>query len=66
MQETPVRFLGRDDTIGEGNGNPHQYSCLGKPVNKGAWQTAIHDATEQLNNNNNKCSYCHHNILDVP
>ena len=35
-------------------------------MDKGAWQAAIHDATEQLNNNNNKCSYCHHNIVDVP
>ena len=35
-------------------------------MDKGAWQAAIHDVTEQLNNNNNKCSYCHHNIVDVP
>ena len=23
---------------GEGNGNPHQYSCLGNPMDSGAWQ----------------------------
>ena len=23
---------------GEGNGNPFQYSCLGNPMDKGAWQ----------------------------
>ena len=22
---------------GEGNGHPHQYSCLGSPVDRGAW-----------------------------
>ena len=22
--------------LGEGNGNPHQYSCLGNPMDKGA------------------------------
>ena len=22
---------------GEGNGNPLQYSCLGKPIDRGAW-----------------------------
>ena len=22
---------------GEGNGNPHQYSCLGNPMDRGAW-----------------------------
>ena len=28
--------LGRSP--GEGNGNPFQYSCLGNPMNRGAWQ----------------------------
>ena len=27
--------LGRSP--GEGNGNPHQYSCLGNPMDRGAW-----------------------------
>ena len=27
---------------GEGNGNPLQYSCLGNPMDRGAWQAAIH------------------------
>ena len=29
MQEMQVRSLGREDSPGEGNGNPLQYSCLG-------------------------------------
>ena len=28
--------------IGEGNGNPLQYSCLENPMDGGAWWTAIH------------------------
>ena len=28
--------------IGEGNGNPLQYSCLENPVDEGAWQAAVH------------------------
>ena len=24
---------------GEGNGNPLQYSCLGSPMDRGAWQS---------------------------
>ena len=32
--------LGRSP--GEGNGNPLQYSCLGNPMDKGAWQTTVH------------------------
>ena len=41
---------------GEGNGNPLQYSCLGKPMDRGAWQATVHgvtkesDTTELLNN----------------
>ena len=28
--------------IGEGNGNPLQYSCLETPMNGGAWWAAVH------------------------
>jgi len=27
---------------GEGNGNPLQYSCLGNPMDKGAWWLRVH------------------------
>ena len=27
---------------GEGNGTPLQYSCLGNPMNGGAWWAAVH------------------------
>ena len=27
---------------GEGNGNPLQYSCLGHPMGRGAWQATVH------------------------
>ena len=26
---------------GEGNGNPLKYSCLGNPVDRGAWQATV-------------------------
>jgi len=29
----------------ERNGNPLQYSCLGNPMNRGAWQAANHGVT---------------------
>ena len=44
--------LGRSP--GGGNGNPLQYSCLEKPMNRGAWWATVHggheesDITEQL------------------
>ena len=36
MRESRVRSLGREDSPGEGNGNPHQYSCLEKPMDREA------------------------------
>ena len=27
---------------GEGNGNPLQYCCLENPMDRGAWQAAVH------------------------
>ena len=43
--------LGRSSA--EGNGYPLQYSCLENPMDRGAWQVAVHrvaevDTTEQL------------------
>ena len=30
---------------GEGNGNPIQYSCLGNPMDRGAWWATVHGVT---------------------
>ena len=35
-----ISGLGRSP--GEGNGNPLQYSCLGNPMDRGAWQPTVH------------------------
>ena len=32
--------------LGEGNGNPLQYSCLKNPVDRGAWQATVPGVTE--------------------
>ena len=32
---------------GEGNGNPLQYSCLGNPMDRGAWQATVHRVAEE-------------------
>ena len=51
----------------KGNGNPLQYSCLGNPMDTGAWQATVHgvakesDVTQQQDiiiNNNNKQLIC--------
>ena len=34
---------------GEGNGNPPQYSCLGNPMHREAWEAIIHEvASSQI------------------
>ena len=44
---------------GEENGNPLQYSCLGNPMERGAWQVTVYgvakvlNTMERLNNNDN-------------
>ena len=32
--------------LGEGNGNPLQYSCLENPVDRGAWWAAVHEVAK--------------------
>ena len=36
--------LGR--SLGEGNGNPLQYSCLENPMDGGAWKTTVHGVSK--------------------
>ena len=31
---------------GEGNGTPLQYSCLGNPMDRGAWWAIVHGVTK--------------------
>ena len=42
MRETRVQSLGREDSPGEGNGNPLQYSCLENSTGRGAWWATAH------------------------
>ena len=42
----PGLIPGLGQSPGEGNGNSLQYSCLEKPMNRGAWQATVHGALE--------------------
>ena len=33
---------GMGSSPGAGNGNPLQYSCLGNPIDRGAWWATVH------------------------
>ena len=35
-------ITGSGRSPGEGNGNRLQYSCLGNPMDRGAWRASIH------------------------
>ena len=37
--------LGRSP--GEGNGNPLQYSCLGNPIDRRAWQAKVYRVVQE-------------------
>ena len=37
---------GLGKSLGEGNGNPHQYPCLGNPMHRGAWWATVHRVAE--------------------
>ena len=42
----PGSIPGSGRSPGEGNGNPLQYSCLENPMDRGAWQAAVHGVTK--------------------
>ena len=39
-----ISGLGRSS--GKGSGNPFQYSCLGNPMDRGAWRATVHGVAE--------------------
>ena len=39
-----VPGLGRSP--GEGNGYPHQYSCVDNPIDRGAWPATVHGVSK--------------------
>ena len=42
MQEIWFLSLGREDSLGGGNGNPFQYPCLENSMDRGAWWATVH------------------------
>ena len=47
VQEIQVRSLVRKSP-GGGNSNPLQYSCLGNPMDREAWQAVVHRIAKEL------------------
>ena len=40
-------IFGSKRSLGEGNGNPLQYSCLENPMDRGAWQATVHRVAKE-------------------
>ena len=47
MQETQVPFLGQEGPL-EKEMAPLRYSCLGNPMDRGAWQDIAHGVAKEL------------------
>ena len=41
-------ILGLGRSPGEGSGNPLQYSCVGNPMDRGAWWTTVHGGRKRV------------------
>ena len=39
----PSSIPGLERSLGEGNGNPLQYSCLGNPMDSVAWRATVYE-----------------------
>ena len=46
MQETQIQSLGLEDSLGEENGNPLQYSRLENSMHRGAWRATVHEVAK--------------------
>ena len=47
MQETPVRFLSREDPLEEGTPNHSSILSWRIPIDRGAWQATVHDVSKR-------------------
>ena len=45
IQETWVQSLGQEDPLKKEMATHFSYSCLGNPIDRGAWQGIVHEVT---------------------
>ena len=53
MPEAQVQSSGLGRFPGDGNGNPLQYSCLENLMDRGVWQTMVHEVAKSWTRLNN-------------
>ena len=47
MQETRVQSLGQEESRGEGNGYPLQYSCLENLMHREVWWATVYGSCKE-------------------
>ena len=71
MQETTFNvgnvgsIPGSGGSPGGGNGNPLQYSCLGNPTDRGAWQATVHGVTIKQLNHHHQNGYMYYRLCSA-
>jgi len=53
---------GSGRSLGEGNGNPLQYSCLENPMGRGAWWATVHGVANSQTQTERACIYIDPNL----
>ena len=59
IQETLILIPGSGRSLGEGNSNPLQYSCLENHMVWWDWKTVVHSVTNRHNWSNLACTHKH-------
>ena len=62
---TAASLPGSGGSPGEGNGDPLQYSCLGNPMDRGAWGATVYEVTKELDTTEQLNISCTSEILDL-
>ena len=58
---------GSGRSLGRGNGNPLQYSCLENPTDRGAWPAIVHRAAKSLTRLSNwECTHTSYPHRQIP
>ena len=48
QSRTRLKRLSMHACVGEGNGNPLQYSCLENPMDRGTWWATVYGVAKEL------------------
>ena len=61
----PSSIPGSGRSPGEGNGKPLQYSCLGNPTDRGAWEAPVHEVQKVVHDLVTTTTYTLHRLKKI-